>query len=950
MSAIPATPAGGSVADRVDLGAQLRWLSYLHRIGATTDQIEAATRPILARVERASAAVADREAEHDVAADAALGIYRAHLDAGAKESDARGYALNAIARTATNYSGESGRQREAAVLAEPVTDAHIDTAPTSEVRDLLIRAAAAQQALRKLAGTHADTAADVIGLYNEGQHKSGYDPDQAAAAAMTEASTGIPAVYENAYYYLDYRAGQRAQQPAETTTAVLDGQAIADIAREATAHNFGRTVWNVDSPESGAVRVRMSSWPRQREAAAALREHGYAVHYDGTILVITDRAPHEQAQATIAQARAELRHQILERQRAVDEGLRYARLYLAVRGSNGQADAERVRRAAAERYADSAATAPITATWIDASPAIDQPSLVGAAADLHAAAALRRGHVGAVDHAARSYLDYRSRDMDDIASSDTVRRDAADDVQREIDFSWRDTHEGLLGFFASTEHAEQVQQRAHIRIEVHAGERAQVDPYEFAQPVPGRPDDLDQLRRRQIDAETPAATATADEPPTSAHQQQTPPQQTESSARQTERTRDSASLLGAYPAAPIHPQLLAAWQRAWTDAANQLRDQQRQLTVWDWRLRAALADFSARRYNGAEDQVQALNAVIARSQGPRHRELYTAAVALRDTAPTDDDNRDLGSFAQAARRLAAAGARPAALNALHAAVAANEPLAGIDASDIYIHAPQLFQQWTTEQNPANRERVAERIATVVDLARRTDTRDNSAAEGRGARLLAESLDQPLEGAELLSDVAGRVVPLPATSGDLHLAAGTMGTQSRESYTINGGISVGAEDVRSGETRSGDATSAPAADHPPADDDTRRPDVAETRGSASTPPDPTPRRIQALEDRWAPSARAVDPRVVADLHWPALARSLDRLEATGHDVDKLLREMTAQRALPAGNPARSLDYRLADAAPDTGAVPGQPWTAAPTSTSTPTSPISTPQMGRGGPAR
>jgi hypothetical protein len=109
---------------------------------------------------------------------------------------------------------------------------------------------------------------------------------------------------------------------------------------------------------------------------------------------------------------------------------------------------------------------------------------------------------------------------------------------------------------------------------------------------------------------------------------------------------------------------------------------------------------------------------------------------------------------------------------------------------------------------------------------------------------------------------------------------------------------------------------------------------------------------AAEDRWASACRAIDPRVVADPHWPALARSLDRIEATGRDVEQLLREVTAQRALPAGSPARSLDYRVADAAPEATGAPGQPWTAAPTPAqpSGPSVPVNAPRLGRGCPAR
>ena len=227
-----------SVADQVELDAQLRWLTYLHQIDAPIDQIEAATQPILARVEHAASAVADREAEHYQAAQQALRLYRNDLAGGASESYARAHALGTVARTTEGpHSADSMRQREAAAaLAEPVTEAHIDAAPTPEVRDLLIRDAAAQQALGKLAGTHADTAADVIGLYDDGRGEFDEDADGFAAdAAMIEASTGIPAIYENAYYDLDYRAELRAEQKAEQDRARERATADDEDLREAVA-------------------------------------------------------------------------------------------------------------------------------------------------------------------------------------------------------------------------------------------------------------------------------------------------------------------------------------------------------------------------------------------------------------------------------------------------------------------------------------------------------------------------------------------------------------------------------------------------------------------------------------------------------------------------------------------------------------------------------------------
>jgi len=78
-------------------------------------------------------------------------------------------------------------------------------------------------------------------------------------------------------------------------------------------------------------------------------------------------------------------------------------------------------------------------------------------------------------------------------------------------------------------------------------------------------------------------------------------------------------------------------------------------------------------------------------------------------------------------------------------------------------------------------------------------------------------------------------------------------------------------------------------------------------------------ITAPPDRWREVVTAIDPRVPQDPHWPALVRVLDRIDAQGGDVPALLAQATTDRPLPAEHPARSLDYCLADLAPDPGAA-------------------------------
>ena len=82
---------------------------------------------------------------------------------------------------------------------------------------------------------------------------------------------------------------------------------------------------------------------------------------------------------------------------------------------------------------------------------------------------------------------------------------------------------------------------------------------------------------------------------------------------------------------------------------------------------------------------------------------------------------------------------------------------------------------------------------------------------------------------------------------------------------------------------------------------------------------TPFRVTVADpnsaiDTWRPVVNAFDPALTRDPHWPALAAQLDRIAATGADVAALVAQVTAERALPADHPARSLDYRLSAAAP------------------------------------
>lgn len=54
----------------------------------------------------------------------------------------------------------------------------------------------------------------------------------------------------------------------------------------ATAHNYGQTVLGYNRVGDNTFLVRMSSWPRMREASEALLEAGYQVGTFGNNIVV----------------------------------------------------------------------------------------------------------------------------------------------------------------------------------------------------------------------------------------------------------------------------------------------------------------------------------------------------------------------------------------------------------------------------------------------------------------------------------------------------------------------------------------------------------------------------------------------------------------------------------------------------------------------------------------
>ncbi len=90
--------------------------------------------------------------------------------------------------------------------------------------------------------------------------------------------------------------------------------------------------------------------------------------------------------------------------------------------------------------------------------------------------------------------------------------------------------------------------------------------------------------------------------------------------------------------------------------------------------------------------------------------------------------------------------------------------------------------------------------------------------------------------------------------------------------------------------------------------TSEPATADTSAAGSPAPVPP-------AQRWAALADSVHAGLSSDPYWPALARTIDQAAAGGIDVQTVLPGLLADNPLPDEQPARSLDFRLIDAAGD-----------------------------------
>ncbi|MCB0907661.1 MAG: transfer protein Tra, partial [Nocardioidaceae bacterium] len=66
--------------------------------------------------------------------------------------------------------------------------------------------------------------------------------------------------------------------------------------------------------------------------------------------------------------------------------------------------------------------------------------------------------------------------------------------------------------------------------------------------------------------------------------------------------------------------------------------------------------------------------------------------------------------------------------------------------------------------------------------------------------------------------------------------------------------------------------------------------------------------QTPEERWAPLARELDPRLLEQGDWPATAAMLQQAHDQGHDVGVASRALVAEKPL-GDSPARDLRYRI-----------------------------------------
>jgi hypothetical protein len=218
-------PEQGRTDAQVELDAQMRWLPF---------QLERLLDPLAARLHLAAAALDARERAHLVIAEETL-------DAIDRERPVR---VEATAEQIAHRAEELLRARDVVIdpeqdqrlLADPVTDMHMATAPFARAREVLVDLAATERALRQIRDMPlGQSAHDAAGLYAEYRYSHGRDHEQARAEAWLEVVEGTRGVFSVARDEIQARVDDLTEQIARDT---LTFDARSAVQARVAAHEY----------------------------------------------------------------------------------------------------------------------------------------------------------------------------------------------------------------------------------------------------------------------------------------------------------------------------------------------------------------------------------------------------------------------------------------------------------------------------------------------------------------------------------------------------------------------------------------------------------------------------------------------------------------------------------------------------------------------------------------
>jgi len=279
----PTSPPTGpaSVADQVELAAQLRWMTFLNTVDVPAEQQAAAAEVLRRRHERAEQQLTEQTREHERIADDAIAKTR-WVVADTSRDQADGQERRALVQRQLTARADIDQARQPDLTertsGEQVTEAHIDAAPTSEARELLISTAAAQQATERLRSNRRGSAMSGSTSYLEyldwprgGEYLTA---DDAARTAREEVRDDARTRYEFTRDQIAHDAQERAEEPAgHAPDAGQDGHRnAAPIARRpADTAQSGTLVSSQAAHSTSSEQVRPS---RDRQGARSGRAPG----------------------------------------------------------------------------------------------------------------------------------------------------------------------------------------------------------------------------------------------------------------------------------------------------------------------------------------------------------------------------------------------------------------------------------------------------------------------------------------------------------------------------------------------------------------------------------------------------------------------------------------------------------------------------------------------------